>query len=608
MSKSDNDSRRSLLWRVTIGALRDFVWADLDDGLLRLHGLSRPVQWIIGVGFVMVLYLLGSIIFNDQMRGQSNLISLSYTKATLGRGGLVPETAVPLTLFSLTVAWSFLLAGSIRVTRWLKYLILYVYFFLFAQMFLTFIGAVSLGNFNLVRLAQLFLAIGGYLLVPLFIAYRSFRPPRPGFEFAAIFLFLGTSLGMVNLSAVAAWREFGSSLGFAGLELAMGSMVILVLAFVILIGVEIARFVRKAAVWSSEIVWYRLPPAALRIALGATMGLMLLRIVQNAVAHFQQRSTQAALFGIVGGATIFLSVWVLWWLVGRLSRDRALFCREDVLDETTDRYALWLILMLVGMAMINVLFLLAFPAFFIIGATGVTDAMNLFSNWVLTHSSNVIIAFGGAAVLLGLWLATRQRPFAGLYIAIVGATLFWYRVTDPGRPLEIVGWQGSISVDVWWAFLLLGITALWLLRRKLSRLRLLNLLILSLILLLLQQTDFIEDPFSPFLSFAGVGFLAFGILWDALTIGAWANRDTPRLPRLSRIYLYLGYVLLSVATINWAFSQHNLFMLEQFTGGGALLGLDAIGRPMLYILFPMLLRQPAEAGTIFLHDKEISVS
>lgn len=599
---------RSLLWHATIGALRDFVWADLEDGVLRLNGLSRPVQWIIGTGFVVILYLLGAIIFNDRMRQASELISLSYTQATLGRGGLVPETAVPLTLFTITFGWSFLLAGSIRITRWLKYPILYIFIFLFAQMFLTFIGAVTVASFDFVRVTQFLLAIGGYFGTLFFIAYRSFRPPRPGVEFAVIFLLLGTALGMVNISAVYTRQEFGSSLGFAGLELAMGSQVIFVLGFVILIGVEIARFVRKAAVWSGEIVWYRLPPAALRGSLLLVMVLLLWRIGQNLTAHFSQQTSQAALLGLLGGLLVFCTVWGIWWLVSKLSQDETLFCNEAVIDETVNRYAGGLILMLVGIALINMFLLLSVPLFFILNVQGVLNLFDSFSDTVTAYVPQIVMTLSLVAFGFGVWLAWQKRPFAAFYVATVGVTLFLYRITDPGELLEQIGWQQNVVVDLWWTLLLLGLTAVWLTRRTLTRHRMLNLLILALVLLLLQQTDFIEDPFSPFLSFAGVGFLAFGILWDALTIGSWANKDSVRFPRLSRIYLYLGYVLISVAAINWAFSQHNLFMLEQFTGNGALLGLNALGRPMLYLLFPILLRQPPEASTIFFDDNNATFS
>ena len=54
------------------------------------------------------------------------------------------------------------------------------------------------------------------------------------------------------------------------------------------------------------------------------------------------------------------------------------------------------------------------------------------------------------------------------------------------------------------------------------------------------------------------------------------------MPRTARILLYLGYALLSVTVINWVVASHDLFSVRLFTGGGAMLGFTAFGRPMLY--------------------------
>lgn len=99
----------------------------------------------------------------------------------------------------------------------------------------------------------------------------------------------------------------------------------------------------------------------------------------------------------------------------------------------------------------------------------------------------------------------------------------------------------------------------WLARRQLTSERASSLAFLLLVTLLLRQTDFISNRFSPFVDSSGLGFIAFGIVWDALTIGAWANTGNARgLPRVSRIFLYLGYVLLTVTVINWAVASHDL--------------------------------------------------
>ncbi len=110
------------------------------------------------------------------------------------------------------------------------------------------------------------------------------------------------------------------------------------------------------------------------------------------------------------------------------------------------------------------------------------------------------------------------------------------------------------------------------------------LLFLLILTALLRQRDFIENPFTPFLGFAGIAFVAFSLIWDLVTRGSWAE-ESRSLPRVSRIFLYLGYVLFAATMLNWALATHDLQAIGQMTGGGALAGFDRFGMPMIYAVF-----------------------
>jgi hypothetical protein len=148
--------------------------------------------------------------------------------------------------------------------------------------------------------------------------------------------------------------------------------------------------------------------------------------------------------------------------------------------------------------------------------------------------------------------------------------------------------------------LLLG--AIWLVRGRLTDGRVAGLLLVLLTTALLRQTDFISNRFSPFFGSGGVWFIAFGLAWDALTIGAWANQSTQVLPRVSRVFLYLGYSLLTVTVVNWAVSVHDLTAISRLTGEAALDGLLVYGRPMLYAIFAMTLAAPDQATRVRTHN------
>ena len=151
-------------------------------------------------------------------------------------------------------------------------------------------------------------------------------------------------------------------------------------------------------------------------------------------------------------------------------------------------------------------------------------------------------------------------------------------------------------MDFWWVGIFSAATALWHARGRLTEERARRLLLLVLITFLMRQTDFIEDPFSPFLGFTGVGLVALGLVWDVLTIGFWANNDSRGLPRVSRIFLYLGYVLFSVAVVNWAVASRDLLSVSFLTGQAALGGFFFFGKPLIYAIFVVTLAQSNTSG------------
>ena len=61
------------------------------------------------------------------------------------------------------------------------------------------------------------------------------------------------------------------------------------------------------------------------------------------------------------------------------------------------------------------------------------------------------------------------------------------------------------------------------------------------------------------------------------------------LPRISRIFLYLGYVLMTVTVVNWAVASHDLEAVGRLTGDVGLVGLEAFGKPLLYTIFVLTL-------------------
>jgi hypothetical protein len=291
----------------------------------------------------------------------------------------------------------------------------------------------------------------------------------------------------------------------------------------------------------------------------------------------------------LGALGEILIVGLVWCGVSRLlPKDKREELEAEEITEKVAGPALWVILAfnltsLIAFTITSLAAAFPLPAFVGPLLKGTT--------WLNQNSATWGLVVNVAAVGLAAWLARRGKVALPLYLGLFGMLHIYYKVTNPGELLGFFNWTGPQPVDAWWVllFCLVGIYLLF--TKKLNSARAGQLFFLLTITFLLRQTNFISSPFSPLFGFAGVGFIAFGILWDSLTSGSWANTSTPGLSRTTRIFLYLGYVILTVTVINWALTTHDLTSLNQLTGNTALVGLDRFGRPMLYAIFALTLNR-----------------
>ncbi|MGH2524296.1 MAG: hypothetical protein ACRDH2_17445, partial [Anaerolineales bacterium] len=424
--------------------------------------------------------------------------------------------------------------------------------------------------------------------------------PRPVLEFTLLFVFVAASLAIANSQLAGELRAIGQPLGLLTMQYNLGSFAGWVLPLLLLIGLDMANFARQAAGWVTETITHRLPRWMPWLVL---IPLLIWRLA-NVMAELNERveasSPNAQAWEYAGAFVQVLLAVLLSWLILSLGRSRAAApLTADGVASAAERHALPLIIVF------NFLFLAsalvadlgsAFP-FPVIG--DVVLKLIIFLSEANDPAWSLFVSV--LALLAAFALAQRAhnaQPALAVYLGLFGGFQLWTKLTVPGRLLGAFYWRGPEPVDFWWVLLFSGVTLFWLARRQLTAARATRLIFLLLITALLRQTDFISSPFSPFLGFTGIGFIAFGLLWDTLTAGSWANADTRGLPRTSRILLYLGYALLTVTILNWAVTAHDLSTTGQFTGNVGTAALGGLGKPMLYAIFFITLAPPAhEAKT-----------
>jgi hypothetical protein len=583
-----------LLWAVTIGALRDFVWADLRKGLIRLGGLTRVVRILIRFGFGVLFVMLFVLVFNDFWRQQFDLRSGNLD--TPGRGNLIPVILLPVSLFLMAIAWSYALAGARAVHPLLGALPLFLYV---TTAVTTLAGIAEPGPFILIA------GWGSLAVVVLLFLIPAARRLPAELSFLIFLTLVGVQFALGQSALLEQDRLSGLGLGQINLESSIETLGSLSLPLLLLIGMDIARFVQQASTWVTLVVRQRLPDALVYLALIGALGWLLYLQTARLLEFVDLHGESAAMLAYLGGLGTVVVIVAVWWVMGRLVAPHGLpAMRPAVLGETAEGIALWLILarlltMLIAFMLFQVVGMLSALALAQSGEIQnigllIIAALSWLASALTTYHTAWLWLVAAGALLLALWLARRGRHAAALYVGAYGAYDLWNLATARAGPLAKLTWDNQDQVHLWFALWLLGATLFWVLRHQLTPARGGGLLFLTLILLLLRQTDFIENPFSPFFGFAGIGFVAFGLAWDALTAGSWANIGTPFLPRAGRIFLYIGYVLLTVTLVNWALATHNLDFIGQFSGDTALLGLNAFGKPLLYLLFPIVMMLPAE--------------
>ncbi|HEX2092648.1 MAG TPA: hypothetical protein VHG28_09615 [Longimicrobiaceae bacterium] len=576
-------------WALSFGAVRNFVWADLRQGMIDLRGLSRSTRALVWIGFTLLGAMLLALLFNDVWRAASPLVPMNASLATAGRGSMLPVALIPTTLFLVALAWSFALTGALHARRPIRLGVLGVYLLSGAgwvnsdtSLASYLIGAA--GGRDLLPL------LAGWALlaaVPLYFHLRRDAEARPAREFPVLLTLVSAVFLLAQAGHMESWRSMGMPVLMGMLEMNVAAMQGLVMPLLLLIGVDIAAFTHHASGWAAGIATggtARGVPQA--ILLGAVawrvsqvVGELLERVATDGV-----RSEALQYAGALGIPLLALGVW---WAVTRvraaLPEDQPASA-EGILEEA-ERYAVPLILAFIGVQLMGSALVLVAQALPITPLTAVVQSIATGLSGVLNRfvTTPWHLVINATALVLAVRMVRRGRRSLALYLGIFGAAHLWYEATHPGRPLAALGWRGGEPEDFWWTLSIAAITLAWVVRGRLTRERSVALLGLVTMTWLLRQTDLLDDPYSPlFFGYSGIGFLAFGILWDVLTAGSWANRETDGLPRVSRVLMYVGYVLLTVTVVNWALTSHDLSTVGQFTGDTAMVGLERFGKPILY--------------------------
>lgn len=562
--------------------VREFAWADLRAGFIDLRGLDTPTRVLVVVGFALLVGMVGALLFNDTWRAQFNLVALQG--GAIGRGTLVPDALLPVSFFWIAVAWAYGLTGALH-SHPLVRVAVNLFYLVFAFGWLNLTGALSSTDTPISSGALiLVILLAAMFAVPLLFIVRARAHPQPAWEWLAFFVLTAVFFALIQAQGVTSWRQFEIPNIVATLQENLASYASFVAPLVLVAGLNIALFANQAAKWTTEAAHKQLDTNLLALGLAIALSLRVWSIANETLASSSAIGWQNEVLGLGGALGIVLILALAYILARRLAREREL--KVEPLLAQARRIALLFILGFSAVKLVEFVVIDLTPAI----PTGaawnpIRDGLNAVTVVLVTYLQDpwaVLVAFG--AILVGIGVARRGAGEVAMYLMITGGSALWYYVTAPDGWLDVLQSASAARIDLLLVLILLTAALYWLARRTLTRERMTGLLFLTLLTGLVRQTNFISSPFSPFLGFAGIGFVAFGILYDAITVGAWANDESKHFPRVNRIFLYLGYVLLSVMIVNWALAAHDLNNIQELTGSVAWRGMELVGLPLLYTI------------------------
>ncbi len=565
------------LWSILFGGIRIFAWDSLREGFIDIRPLPRVARLLAIVGMVFVFLFIGSIFFNNVLRWSGSLQLLPLASSG-SRGFFVPSTAVPLAYLATILAWTFLLTGALHIHVAVRWAVFAAFlFFGLPAIFGGMIQGASSDRPLLLAVSVIVVVSALALLLASFLILPRVRLPL-AVEFVIVLALVG-GLFIINLFASVESTRL-STIDFVSGYLVSDAVTgprTLIVPMLYLSGAEMINFGISLTGWGAQ--------SAQRYAKAWTLVVLLFVLLAFRWFEFVTRSV------LPGVSVEQLQHWGGALLAGIVLLPVAYWRAKQNL---TDRVPLKLIVgLILGMILPQLVLLILITLTSAYFSVAVSDP-NVLANMERVNAPLIALSNGlrdflylelaVAGAVIAFIAARRKRYTVAAFGMLLGWTQFVWWFMENGRPLQ--EWRYHYSdVEPWLVLALTALTVWWLARRELNSARALALLGLAFFAWILNFTDFLDNPLALFFGFAGIFFTAFGILWGVLTAGGkFANFDSLRFPRLSRIVLYLGYILLTLNLTHWFTVTHNV-PEQVFNGDITLAGLRIFGYTAAYLVF-----------------------
>jgi hypothetical protein len=503
------------------------------------QGRLRDLEWPYGLrsivlsGYLVFVTAGLLVIFSGLIREHSTLI---VSGTSLG----LPEHMVwPLVLL-LSFGVASLMAAAQHGPWWLKVLGL--------LLTLMVMGTWSLRSPSLVGWAGWPVIAGCLMITMLVLVILRWRRGFAWWEFAAMWILVG--LGMtIGVAETRESKIYGADLNPLNLQQTAAVLGYLALPAAMLAGASVAEVTVRATVAATQ--------NAQRLAKQGwpyliLLGVICVRLVQCVWLIAQRDPVVDDLASLLWACALVMAFAVVGLVLLRLSRHRESSPVVSELGDELGRVGFVIAASLIVVTLPVQVFLSVLQVLASLEPGGAAARISFDITPLVTRiidPSRVLV--GIVLIILAIRAARRAQASRALVLGGIGVMLvalarqllFGDRTPAPINP-DALNLVASAVVVVAVAILLL--------RRQLTPQRALAFAGILILSALFSYRDFISDPLGVVLGFSGAALVLFGLTWDLFTGSGWANRESRRFPRHTRVLLVLTNYVLSMTVLAYA--------------------------------------------------------
>ena len=524
---------RSRLGRFATDLYRQTLVEPIEQGRLRDLGWPYGLRSIVLAGYIVFVIAGLMVIFSGLIRENSTLI-------VFGSGLGLPEQMVwPLVLL-LSFGVASLMAAAQHGPWWLKVLGL-----LFTLMVM---GTWSLRSPSLAGWAGWPLLAAILIAAMLLLVIIRWRRGFAWWEFAVMWALVG--LGMtIGLAETREAKIYGSDLNPLNLQQTAAVLGYLALPAATLAGASVAEVTVRATVAATQ--------NAQRFAKQGWLYLILIvviciRLTQCVWLIAQRDPVVEGLTSLLWASALVAAFAVVGVIVLRLSRQRHAVPVVSELGDELGRVGFTIAAAVIAVTLPVQVFLSVLQVLASLEPGGASAELAFDITPLLTRvvdPSRVVV--GVVLIILALRAARRGQSGRALVLGCIGVMLvglarqllFGDRTPAPINP-DALNLVASAVVVV--------AVVIFLMRRSLTPQRALAFSGMLILSALFSYRDFISDPLGAVLGFSGAALVLFGLTWDLFTGSGWANRESRRFSRPTRVLLVLTNYVLSMTVLAYA--------------------------------------------------------